>query len=272
MASSDDYDVIGPWSEVKLEILKEYADAYTTILSKKNLYYIYIDAFAGRGEHVSKETGKIVPGSPINALNTPIPFREYHFIDINTDKIEGLKEAVGERDDVFFYNDDCHEVLLNQVYPRAKWEDYRRALCFLDPYNLHLKWDVIKKAGVMRSIELWLNFPIHDINRNVLRKNTDKVLESDLARMNALWGDDSWRPEAYNRDLFGQERKDPGNLAIIKAFQKRLKNEAGFKFVPKPKPMHNSKGGVVFYLFFAGPNETGARIARHVLNKTRSWR
>ena len=52
-------DKVGKWSELKLEIFKKYVRAYTTILGAKGrkLKYIYIDAFAGAGECISKETG-----------------------------------------------------------------------------------------------------------------------------------------------------------------------------------------------------------------------
>src|SRR5437870_878445 len=77
-------DEIGYWSEVKLDIIREYAKAYSTNLSaqaRPALYHAYIDAFAGAGVHVSKTTGDEVEGSPLIALNTQPPFREYHFID-----------------------------------------------------------------------------------------------------------------------------------------------------------------------------------------------
>ena len=63
-----EFDEIGYWSEVKLDIVREYATAYSKILSSKNLPHIYIDAFAGAGQHLSKLTGEFVPGSPLNAL------------------------------------------------------------------------------------------------------------------------------------------------------------------------------------------------------------
>ena len=46
------FDEIGYWSEIKLDIIKDYAAAYSRILSaQKNpsLHHIYIDAFAGGG-------------------------------------------------------------------------------------------------------------------------------------------------------------------------------------------------------------------------------
>jgi three-Cys-motif partner protein len=56
-----DFDKIGYWSEIKLEIVREYAKAYSTILSaQKNpkLTHVYIDAFSGPGEHISKLVAK----------------------------------------------------------------------------------------------------------------------------------------------------------------------------------------------------------------------
>jgi len=54
------YDEIGYWSEVKLDIIKDYVAAYTTVMAgqkKARFQYIYIDAFAGAGQHVSNAPG-----------------------------------------------------------------------------------------------------------------------------------------------------------------------------------------------------------------------
>jgi three-Cys-motif partner protein len=51
------YDEIGYWSQVKLDIIEEYASAYTKIMAaqKPALFkYFYIDAFAGAGQHISR--------------------------------------------------------------------------------------------------------------------------------------------------------------------------------------------------------------------------
>lgn len=42
------HDVIGFWSEVKLEIIRKYLPAYTTILSRQKSSFktLYVDAFA----------------------------------------------------------------------------------------------------------------------------------------------------------------------------------------------------------------------------------
>jgi hypothetical protein len=101
--SEPDFDVIGPWSQIKLEIVRDYAVAYSTILSaQKNpsFHHVYIDAFAGPGVHVDRETGEFVAGSPTNALLVRPPFREFYFIDLDGDKVDWLRQSVGARDDV----------------------------------------------------------------------------------------------------------------------------------------------------------------------------
>ena len=51
------FDTIGVWSQLKLEIVRQYAQAYSTILAKQpRLTHVYIDAFAGAGLHRLKRT------------------------------------------------------------------------------------------------------------------------------------------------------------------------------------------------------------------------
>jgi three-Cys-motif partner protein len=171
---------------------------------------------------------------------------------------------------VHFYNADSNKVLLTKVFPRVRYEDYARGLCLLDPYGLHLDWRVLETAGRMRSIEIFLNFPILDMNRNVLLRDPAKVDSRQLERLNRYWGDNSWRNAAYSSDgnLFGLDEKT-SNQAVVTAFQTRLKNVAEFQFVPDPMPMMNSRGAVVYYLMFASHKPVAAEIVTDIFNKHR---
>lgn len=93
------FDTIGYWSEIKLEIVREYARAYSTILTSNHLHHVYIDAFAGAGMHLSKTKGEFVPGSPLNALAIEPPFKEFHLIDLDSTKAQQLRQlAEGQRE------------------------------------------------------------------------------------------------------------------------------------------------------------------------------
>lgn len=273
MGAKLQFDEIGDWSEIKLEILKKYAAAYSTIFSaqaKTPLFHVYIDAFAGAGQHLSRATKELVPGSPVNALSVRPSFREYHLIDIEPEKIENLRELIGKREDVFIYQGDCNEILLRDVFPRVQYTQYRRGLCVLDPYGLHLEWSVISEAGRMRSLDVFLNFPVQDMNRNVFWRNPEGVDESQIQRMNIFWGDESWRRIVYQTrwNLFNIPEKEP-NEVVAEAFRRRLKEVAGFDRVPEPLPMKNSKGAILYYLFFASQNKTAEEIAREIFSKYR---
>lgn len=264
-------DEVGYWSEVKLDIVREYAQAYSKILNAQETIrrHIYVDAFAGAGVHISRRTGEYVPGSPVNALNVRPPFSEYHFIDLDGTRADRLQQVTEGEKNVRVYHGDCNEILLSQVFPRAQYEDYSRWLVLLDPYAINLDWEVVAKAGAMRSIEIFLNFMVMDINMNVLRSNPDKVAPSQIARMDGFWGDTSWRKVAYGPEpgLFGPIEEKTGNEVLVEAYRQRLIKIARFKFVPAPMPMRNSKGTVIYYLFFASPNETGARIVGDIFAK-----
>jgi three-Cys-motif partner protein len=265
-------DEVGLWSEMKVEIVRDYAKEYSKIISKRKLTHAYIDAFAGAGVHLSRTTGEYIPGSPLNALMVEPPFKEYHFIDLNGNRTGQIRELAGDRSDVFTYEGDCNTILPCEVFPRVTWKKYGRALCLLDPYNIDLSWDVVAQAGKMGTIEIFLNFMIMDINMNVLRNDPGNVAPIQTARMNRFWGDESWRNVIYDNtgNLFGWDEKVAGNEALAEAYQKRLRDVAGFKFVPAPVPMKNSIGRTIYYLFFASPNSTANKIVEYIFNKYRN--
>jgi three-Cys-motif partner protein len=195
------YSEIGFWSEAKLDIILKYARAYSAILNKRDaLTHIYIDAFAGPGLHRAKLSGRPVAGSPLNALTVTPPFAEHHFIDLDNERVQALEELAGTRPDVRVYHGDSNEILISDIFPHLHYKSFRRALCLLDPYGLHLNWEVIKMAGDLGTIDIFLNFPIHDINRTVLVKDPSEMDPRQVRRMDAFWGDNSWREVAYATD------------------------------------------------------------------------
>jgi three-Cys-motif partner protein len=270
------FDEISYWTELKLDIIREYAAAYSLIMAapgqrSRGFSHVYIDAFAGAGVHLSKETTELVPGSPLIVLGVDPPFDEYFFIDIKKEKVRTLEHIAGEEQNVHLFHGDCNAILLGKVFPKVRYERYRRGLCLLDPYGLHLDWKVIQKAGEMGSIEIFLNFPVMDINRNVLWRNPDKVDPADVERMDRFWGDETWRDAAYAPTLFPEIVEKTETRAVAEAFRVRLSEAAGFGHVADPMPMRNTKGAVVYYLFFASPKPVAAHIVTQIFDKYRDW-
>lgn len=271
-----EYDVIGPWSEVKLDILREYASPYSRIVKAHGFHHLYIDAFAAGGAHISRTTGEIVPGSPLIALATEPPFAEYHFIDADPARVDQLRRYTAGRSDVHVHSGDCNEILLSDVFPRCRYEERRRALCLLDPYNINLRWEVIAAAGRLKSIEVFVNFMVMDMNMNILLRDPAKADPPQVARMSRFWGDESWRNVAYEPNpqgnLFGGSediKVDRANAKVAEAYRQRLIDVAGFSHAPPPLRFVNSLGFTIYYLFFASPNPTGNKIVEHIFRKHR---
>src|SRR6266542_3091775 len=112
-------DEIGYWSEIKLDIVKQYASAYSTILARQAAIkgHLYVDAFAGAGTHISKTTGEQIAGSPVNAMAIRPPFTELHFIDLDGTRTAELQRLAGGDPRVTVHRGDCNEVLLRKVFP-----------------------------------------------------------------------------------------------------------------------------------------------------------
>lgn len=78
-------DRVGLWTEVKLDILREYSKAYARILNKQPAirHYAYVDGFAGEGTHISKTSSQEIDGSLSIALLPQPQFSHYHFIALD---------------------------------------------------------------------------------------------------------------------------------------------------------------------------------------------
>src|SRR5688572_18811759 len=78
--------------------------------------------------------------------------------------------TVKNRPNVSIYNADSNQVMLESVLPRFSYGQHTRALCVLDPYGLTLDWNVVCAAGRSRAVEVFINFPVHQMNRNCKRE------------------------------------------------------------------------------------------------------
>lgn len=271
-------EAIGIWTEIKLQIIQEYAAAYTTILKDKSWCraYAYIDAFAGPGSFVSKEDRqRLIPGSPLNALNVKDKFTEYHYIDIDHSKIDRLEELISDRPEkgnIHFYVGDANEVLRNEILPGFQYESFKRALCILDPYGADIEWPTVEAIAKARTMDVFINFPLMDINRNAALKILEATNPAEGMRFSKLFGEDSWKTLAYveQSGLFADPvliKKTRGNETIKNAFVARLKEKAGFTCIPRPILMRNSSGGPLYYLIFASHQPVAQKIAESIFKK-----
>lgn len=258
-------DIIGKWSVNKLDMLRRYLAAYTSILNTdKNKKWcqgcIYIDAFAGSIYPIEKESDDIVAGSPLVALRTIPEFNEFIFIDIDnkrlTENIEPLKIKFKNKN-IKTHCGDANKIIINEILPRFHGRESRyRGFIFLDPYGLELKWRTVELIGMNKAYDVFVNFSIMGVVRQL--KN-DSPLEYMIPKLNAVFGNDEWRKLSYIEDkqlhLFEKEqnrilrRKENLVISLVEFYRARLKTV--FTYVSEAIIMRNKNNGPLYSLILA---------------------
>jgi hypothetical protein len=148
-------DGIPGWPQLKLDIVRGYGAAYSTVASRQaGLAHYYVEGFIRPG--ADNPVREFVPGSPLNALLVTPPFRHHYLVNMDGQPADALRRAVNDRDDVTVLDGDGDRILLEEVLPRVRHDDYRRALCVLDPRATPLDWRVVELAGRLRTIDLFV--------------------------------------------------------------------------------------------------------------------
>jgi three-Cys-motif partner protein len=268
-------DVIGPWSEDKLQLLRKYLHAYTVIMQGQSWCrngYHYIDAFAGTGKPRARDEERYIDGSPRVALTIDHPFHSYSFIEKTpwrVQRLQELREEFPERN-IRIYKGDCNHVITTEITPRIRYAEFNRGLIFLDPFSMNVEWSTIEQVAATQALEIFVNFPVMALNRTVLPNNPNTLTEDQIERMDRFWGSTEWRGNIYEEvpTLFGPvemkiHRTTGQRLGQL--FTKRL--EQVFPHVTAPLVMTNSKNAPLYCLIFAGHKKTGAKIVREIFDR-----
>ncbi len=158
----------GPWTELKLSVLKKYLVAYTVALKNKPFRKVYIDSFAGNGM-IQTKTGQQYEGSAKIALNVE-GFDEYLFIEKDQDNVSAL-HTMGQAYPtkmIRYWSGDANDLIGNWV---TGLEDIRgvRGVAFFDPFGMELAWETL--ANVVRTgvLDVWYWFPLSGLYRQTPR-------------------------------------------------------------------------------------------------------
>ena len=277
----------GDWTEQKLECVRKYLHAYTTIMNKQPFRFAYIDAFAGTGyremesdegtdelmfpDLASPEVASFHDGSARNALEVELGFMKYIFIEKDIDRYAELEELKQEyllkpefsEDMIECRHEDANEYLEDLC--EKNWKT-NRALVFLDPYGMQVEWTTIESVARTQAIDLWILFPLGTVNR--LLKNDGEIRPVLQARLDMFFGEHGWYDAFYQSakqlSLFDEEDRwqKAGNIfvAIEQYFINRL--QSVFNGVAtNPLILRNSKNVPLYLLCFAAGNQKGAPIA-----------
>jgi three-Cys-motif partner protein len=287
----------GSWTEEKLDRVRQYLTAYTTIFTKNpraaTLRTIYVDAFAGTGYRTSSSARGSSPSLPLFedddavsfqkgsahiALETEPPFDPYLFIEQVAERIEelqSLRQQFPHRAQQITILHENANSFLRQWCRDTDWHIHR-AVVFLDPYGMEVSWSTIDAIAQTHAIDLWLLFPLGQaVNRLLTRHHPPIAVWAQ--RLTQMFGTEGWKDAFYRAPmqgtLFGAEtalEKDADFDAIGAFFVQRLETVFA-QVVKKPLPLRNTKNVPIYLLCFAAGNPTGAptavRIASHILRR-----
>jgi three-Cys-motif partner protein len=219
-----------------------------------------------------KETETYVHGSPKVALDIPIPFTEYIFIEkdcVRINELESLRNDYGDRRKITILQGDANE-RLQEYLLKSKLFNWKkcRALAFIDPFGMQVPWNTISGLGQTKAIEIILNLPVGMAIQRLLPKS-GQFAPDRKKMLTRYFGSADWENIVYDDQtgLFGENRikKHEAGQQLAKWYQKRLKQAFGYS--SKPRLITNTKGAHLYYLLWAGPNKTGAKIASDVLKQ-----
>jgi three-Cys-motif partner protein len=274
-------DIIGRWSEEKLDLLAQYLEAYSVIMNKQKQTwlrdYYYIDAFSGSVRPRAKDEERYINGSPIRALQTEPKFDGYWFVDVNPQRVERVEKL---REDfpnqiIQTYQGNCNDILCNEIIPKIPYSSKKRAFVFLDPYGLQVDWKTVRELADTKTCDIFVNFSIMAVTRLLPRdQNPDPEF---VKQIDQVMGNTEWITQIYRESpatqlsLFSnlaeptlsREKIDPDWLARL--YTEQLSSL--FPHVSRPVLMRNSTNSVLYALCLASHNPNAIKITNGIFKR-----
>ena len=102
-----------------------------------------------------------------------------------------------------------------------------------------------------------------------LLKRSGEFSEKERTKLDRYFGTDEWLDLLYRTeaDMLGNKvaKVENSGDVLVKWYRGRLKEVFGY--VTTAREIQTSTGRPLYYLIFAGPNKSGAKIAEHVLKQ-----
>lgn len=197
-----------------MEIIVSYAKAYLIIMNKQPwAKTLYFDGFAGSGLISSDNSEELKKGTALRILDIsdPKPFDIYYFVELDPKYKQALEQIIstkypGKKTHVI--QEDCNNKLRSMAQFLKKNINYR-ALAFIDPYGMSVRWKSIEALKDL-GVDLWILVPT-GLGVNRLLKNDGDIDPSWLKKLEEFLGiekerilDHFYKKQTRNT-LFGEE-------------------------------------------------------------------
>lgn len=187
------YNDVGVWTEEKHRLVAYYAAQFSGAMKEKFQRRGYIELYAGAGYSRIRDTDRIIPGSPINALSLKDPFDKYIFCEANAEKQEALQVRVqrhAPNTEVTFVPGDCdaNVAAIAGAIPRHSKTNKVLSLCFVDPNDIGIEFATLQAHGATRMVDFVVLLALY---MDALRAEQQYV--RNPSKINQLLGTESWQ-------------------------------------------------------------------------------
>ena len=295
----------GPWSRLKLDCVESYAVAYLKVMQQQNWSLHYVDAFAGQGRQQFKLVAsdsdsqsenqasfefldqaedearfEFLEGSALRTLKVSNEatrgFDRFVFIEASRKAKEQLAQRAlvewpAQAAKIQLLKDDANDAIADYV-KNTNWAK-TRALVFLDPFGLQVRWRTIEELAQTRACDVWYLFPIGGVIRMLPSSGQmDPMWE---LKLDTLFGTTDWREAFYadniQGDLFGDASriKNANETKILSYIKDRMRSV--FAGISDFAILRNSMGYPMFALLMGVTNpspravSSALRISNHLI-------
>ena len=265
-------------TRVKHELMRKYLYAWIIKLGKFHRKVLFFDGFAGRGEYIDENTGKVLRvGSPIIALKLADELlqrckergRQPYFdkficiaIEKDGDNFRNLQIVVSKELERIEFKDKMDIKLINGEFANVVTELVEQvgvkiapSFFFIDPFGFSgVPFEVVKNILSLPRTEIFFTFMSRDINRFLKLPQVEKHLD-------ALYPTSEWREICKIRDWQERDRR------LLNLYIKSLYEEAGVKYVWPFRVCMDGKYQTLYYLIHATNHFDGLKIMKDIMYK-----
>ena len=184
---------VGRWAEEKHGLVSLYAKLFSTGMRHQWDERVYVELYAGSGYSKIRGTSRTIAGSPIQALMLEHPFDKYIFCEKKAKELDALRarvEQAAPSAKVAYILGDCNERVGDILAEIPAHSSGHRvlSLCFVDPYDIGIKFDTLRKLS-NRYVDFLVLLALYmDANRNY-----ENYVKEEAVKIDEFLGSRTWR-------------------------------------------------------------------------------
>jgi three-Cys-motif partner protein len=263
----------GIWTQSKLDLLKDYLDAFTTTTKNKSQERIYLDLFGGEPENVDRTTLSPIDGSARIALDTTNPpFTRLRFFELpqNAGKLRTTLEHEYPGRDLRVYEGDCNATIADALadlhHDDVAWAP---TFAFIDPNGPDCHWATLESLATHKGpdaktkVELWMLFPVPLFQR--MLPKTGFVREEDNERITRMYGTTAWHAILAAK-LDGEISALEAREEYLNLMRWRLEKDLEYGWTHQLL-VNNESNRPLYFMVFATDSDPGKKIMRDLYEK-----